>query len=318
MDPLINNSKQNRTLYVVLAIYLVIFVYGFLFLRQAGIGNRILTAVWDLGHVLGFATLMVFVFKLSTSYARLSLIMQFLLAWVSASLLGLLIEFIQSYTGRSFSLNDVLLNLIGVTIGIAFFSPGLKSINRRVAILIRTIVFISLLVIYRDAMIFAYDGYESHQQFPVLLELSSPFELTRWRGHHVRYSRLEFEQKKVLKAEFKPARYATLTFDHFPRDWSGYKYIEIVAYNPEDSDVKLDIRVHDLAHVEHKSEYSDRFNSNLMLKPGWNTSKILLEEIKNAPRKRQMDMRHIHQVIFFFPNLTIPRTILFREIRLTG
>ena len=318
MDTRINNSKQHRILYVGLTIYLAIFVYGLFILRQAGIGNRILSAVWDLGHVLGFAVLMVFVYKLSKLFTRSSLIIQFLLAWVSVSLLGLLIEIIQSYTGRSFSLNDVLLNVIGVTIGISFFSPRLKSINRSVAILMRTIVFISLLVIYRDAIIFAYDGYEARQQFPVLLELSSPFELTRWRGHHVRYTVQEFEQKKVLKAEFKPARYATLTFDHFPRDWSGYKYIEIVAYNPDDNDVKLDVRVHDLEHVEHKSEYSDRYNSNLKLKPGWNTFKILLGEIKTAPRKREMDMQHIHQVIFFFPHLTNPKTLLFRKIRLIG
>ena len=215
-------------------------------------------------------------------------------------------------------MNDVLLNVIGASIGIAFFSPKLKMLDRRLVVLIRIAVMMSLLIVYRNAIIYAYDGYQSHIQFPVLFDLSSPFEMTRWRGQWVRYESSEYENAKVLHADFLPAKYPTLIFDHFPRDWSGYKHIEIVAYNPVHDDVSLYIRIHDFAHFEKTSHYGDRYNNKLRLKPGWNTLKIDLEDIRLAPRDREMDMRRIHQLMLFFPNLSSPKTLLIREIRLAN
>ena len=317
MVSLINRIEQTRVLYVGLILYLAAFVYGFLFLHQAGIGNRIVNAVWDLGHVLAFAILMVFVIKLSNVYMRLPVLLQFLLAGVIACMLGLLIEFIQLYTGRSFSLNDVLLNVIGVTTAIAFFSPKLKTLGTRLVRLIRLAVVLILLLVSRDAMVFSYDAYQASRQFPVLIDLSTPYELTRCRGQHVRYDISKIDQVKVLRAEFLPAKYATLIFDHFPRDWSMQKNIKIVAYNPDEKDIILYTRIHDLAHFEKDSPYSDRYNDKLVLTHGWNTLTIPLDDIRQAPRQREMDMRRIHQLMFYFPHLDQPRTLLIQKITLT-
>ena len=316
MDTRINNSKQHRILYVGLTIYLAIFVYGFLFLHQAGIGNRIVNELWDLCHIIAYAILLVFVIRLSRTYASLSLFYQFFLAAIIASLLGMLIEFIQLYTGRTFSLHDVLLNVVGALTAVALVSPKVKAVNGLTAKVIRLAVILSLLMVSKNAIIFGYDGYEAYRQFPVLFDLSSPFELTRWRGQMVKYDSGEFENSKVLRAEFLPTRYSTLIFDHFPRDWTGFKQIELDIYNPQSVDVKLHIRIHDLAHYEGISPYSDRYNSKLILKPGWNTEIISLDDIRLSPRKRQMDMRRIHQLMLFFPNISAAKTLLIRRISL--
>lgn len=316
-DSLINRIKQNRLVYVGLAVYLVLFIYGFLFLHQAGISNRIVNELWDLGHIFAYAILLLFVVRLSRTFSGLSLVFQFILAAIFACLLGILIEFIQLYTGRTFSLHDVLLNVVGALTAVALVSPKIKTVNHFVAMTIRLAVVVSLLFVSKNAIVYGYDGYQAHRQFPVLFDLSSPFELTRWRGQMVRVDSEEFENSQVLHAEFLPARYSTLIFDHFPRNWQGYKQLEMVIYNPADTDVKLDIRIHDLEHFEGVSPYSDRFNSKLVFKPGWNTEVISLDTIRQSPRKRPMNMRHIHQLMLYFPNLTDAKTLLIRKISLT-
>lgn len=313
----INSIKQDRLIYAGLVGYLAVFIYGFLFLHQAGIGNRIVNELWDLGHIFAYAILLLFVVRLSRTFSDLSLWYQFIVAAIFACLLGMLIEVIQLYTGRTFSLHDVLLNVIGAVTAVALVSPKVKTVNHLMTIAIRLAVIVSLLFVSKNAIVYGYDGYQAHRQFPVLFDLSSPFELTRWRGQMVRVDKEEFENSEVLHAEFLPARYATLIFDHFPRNWQGYKQLEMVIYNPEDVDVKLDIRIHDLAHFEGVSPYSDRYNSKLMLKPGWNTEVISLDTIRQSPRTRTMNMRHIHQLMLYFPNLTEAKTLLIRRVSLT-
>ena len=316
MDAKISNMKQHRSLYAALAVYLVIFVYGFLFLHQAGISNRIINEIWDLGHIFAYAILLIFAIHLSPRFSRLSLLFQFVFAAVFASLLGMLIEVIQLYTGRTFSLHDVLLNIIGATAAVALFSPKVRMLNRNVARIIRLAAMISLIYVAKDAIVYGYDSYEAHRQFPVLFDLSSPFEVTRWRGQMVRYKSDVFENSKVLRAKFLPARYSTLVFDHFPRDWAGYSQIKMQIYNPQETELKLEFRIHDLEHYEGISPYSDRYNSKLVLKPGWNTEIISLESVKLSPRKRRMDMQHIHQLMLYFPNLAKAKTLLIGQISL--
>ena len=312
------NRKRYRLLTAGLAIYLVIFVYGFLFLHQTGVNNRILNEVWDLSHIIAYAILLMFVIRLSRTYASLTLILQFILAAAFAFVLGMLIEFLQLYTGRTYSLHDVLLNVVGAVTAVALLSPKIKTISRLTARLIQLAVILVLMLVLKNTIIFSYDNYLAHREFPVLFDLSGPFELTRWRGQMVRYDEDVYEAGKVLRAEFLPARYATLIFDYFPRDWTGFKQIDMVIFNPEQTDLKLYIRIHDLEHHEGISPYSDRYNSKLILKPGWNTSSILLEDVRLSPRKRQMDMRHIHQLMLYFPNLEAEKTLLIRQIRLAN
>lgn len=281
-------------------------------------GNRILHEAWDLGHVFGFAALMFFIIQLSPTYTGLSLVRQFILAGLFAILLGFTVEVIQLYTGRSFSVNDVLLNVIGAITALVFLTPRFSVLDRKIKIFIRVAVILSLLLISKEVFIFSYDAYQAHRQFPVIVDQSTAFELTRWRGSTVKYTIEHFEQLKVLKAEFLPARYSTLVLDYFPRDWSAYKKIKMLVYNPEGQPEKIFIRLHDLAHVEKESPYSDRFNGEFIIEPGWNTFILSLSEIQQAPRRRQMDMRRIHQLMLYFYHLTEKKTLFIREIRLTN
>lgn len=317
MESLINNTLRTRLLYAGLALYLAIFIYGFLFLHKGGLGNRILNETWDLGHVLGFGVLIFFIIRLSSTCSRLPLVRQFVFASLFAISLGFCIEVIQLFTGRSFSLHDVFLNVVGAVTAVAFLSPNMSTVSYRLKLIIRLAAFSSLLFVSREVIIFSYDAYQANRQFPVLVDQSTPFELTRWRGHPVRYGIDEFNQTKVLKAEFLPAKYSTLVLDYFPRDWTGYQQMIIIIYSPGAQAEKLFIRLHDLAHIENDSHYTDRFNGELILEPGWNTFTLSLNAIQHAPRKRQMDMRHIHQLMLYFPHLTENKTLLIREIRLT-
>lgn len=300
---------------IALIVYLALFVYGFLILHAVEDRNRIMNELWDLGHVAGFFSLMFFVYKTSRVFSGLSWRLQLLVAVTAASVLGLIIEVIQFYTGRSFSIHDVYLNIVGTLTGVAIFSNWNKFLSKKIVWLLRVLVLLLWLTVSRDAIVYSLDAMHARQQFPSLISLEYPFELSRFNGAKVHVEVVQFEQHDVIEAEFMPAKYSTLTLDHFPRDWTGYKTLKLDLYNGQDEEAEIHLRIHDIAHFP-GTLYTDRFNASYPLQPGWNTVQISLEAVRQAPRGREMDMTKIHQLMLYFFRQTEQRKILIRRIGL--
>ena len=85
---------------------------------------------------------------------------------------------------------------------------------------------------------------------------------------------------------------------------------------PEPEPIDLTCRVNDTAHNHRGYHYEDRFNRTYHLNPGWQTITIPLEEIRNAPRQRPMQMEAIDNFAIFAIRLTRPRTIYIDNVRL--
>jgi hypothetical protein len=80
-------------------------------------------------------------------------------------------------------------------------------------------------------------------------------------------------------------------------DWRGYDALVVDLVNPADRPLNLVLRVHD---VDHDSEFTDRFNKEIVVPPLTRTSfRTPLAEIEAAPEGRRMDLGRIADVMVF-------------------
>lgn len=96
-------------------------------------------------------------------------------------------------------------------------------------------------------------------------------------------------------------------------DWQNYRFLKFDIYSPLDSSVTLIIRVDDL---RHNGDFYDRFNRSFRVMPGENHFAIALDDIRSAPKGRQMDMGSIATVHIFCGEISQPFILYFDNIRL--
>ncbi len=121
----------------------------------------------------------------------------------------------------------------------------------------------------------------------------------------------------LLELQLSPGhQYPGTSLVYFPGDWNGYELLVIRLFNPSSGALEINIKVHDRAH-EKAYRYRDRFNLSTQVKPGWSDLEIRLNEIKNAPRERKMNMREISNLGIFTGNLKMPELLYVDKIHLS-
>ena len=90
----------------------------------------------------------------------------------------------------------------------------------------------------------------------------------------------------------------------------------ITLFNPSTEPLALTLRINDVAHDRSEHAYNDRYNTRLILEPGFNTFTRNLADIENAPADRTMDMSQIRRMGLFAVRLPEPRTVYLSDLRL--
>jgi len=288
------------------------------FLGDGQYGLRSLNRLWDLGHIPAFG---LFAYMLVTRWKRLAASRfgtQLLVVLGGMALLGLGIELVQLRIGRMFSWLDLRKNMIGAAMGLLCCAPAAKELPKALHWGLK-FVFIAL-VLWEAAPVgrALFDEIAARRQFPLLCGLETPFERERWSGdgryfvQHQVYSQGRASLGVVLGTD----TYSGVALSYFPRDWRGYTFLSIDVFNPDPEPLDLTCRVNDTAHNHRGYHYEDRFNRTYHLNPGWQTIAIPLEEIRNAPRQRPMQMAAIDNFAIFAIRLPRPRTIYIDNVRL--
>jgi hypothetical protein len=261
-------------------------------------GSRSFKAAWDLGHVLFFLLLSLWLHGRlrKKKSAGGSSFRFFLSIFTVVFFIGLLVELLQALTsGRSPDMIDVLRNQLGCLMAFAFvirpsFFGDSGTLN-----LFRGLVLVLLAIAAWPLSRSLIDEYHAARQFPVLSDFETPFERSRWV--HVDQLREESEivrhGRKSVRVQLSTAKFSGIALFYFPRDWRGYQTLRCSVYNPQAAGLVLNSRIHDIHHKEHNMEFSDRFNQQFTLEHGWNDLVISLERVKNAPRGRSMNMERI-------------------------
>ena len=276
--------------------------------------GRAFRAFWNLGHIAYFA-LFAWLLLQWEGLRRQALWQQWLWVLLASLLIGGAIEVLQIGTRRSADVMDILRDLSGSLLVLAFH-PGLPGSGRRLRWGLRGLVLALLLwesMPFGRAMI---DTVFSWRQFPVLADFSTPFETDRWSGR-ARLKVVETEDGRPrLQMTLLPGDYSGASLKDFPGDWRGYDTLGIDLELPSNASLSLTLRVHDRQHENgpHAYEYSDRFNRSFLLHPGHNRLQIPLEQIRQAPAGRDMDMERIVDVTLFASSLKTPRVVIIQRL----
>jgi VanZ family protein len=208
---------------------------------------------------------------------------------------GLLSEVIQMPLARDASWEDVAADVIGVVLGLAVYALfERRSALRRWHRIVALIIAISCVAIYVDPIVRMARAYvHRNAQFPVLADFHSRLELYWTLSVGVKREIVD----DALEVKFGPAEFPGVAFHEPVPDWRAYKTLAIDVENPDAKPLDLVVRVHDR---RHNFSFVDRFNRNFTLAPAERrTLRIPLEDIRNAPRGRLMDMAHISDITLF-------------------
>lgn len=304
-------SWKNWLLVAVSLVCLVLLFYG----GPQRYVQRSHEYAWGLGHVLCFAVWTILFLKLCDgwSYLRQCVVIVGLTLF-----LGFGIEFLQAELGRSFDLADVLNNLAGSLLALAFFSPARRGLLISRRFLIQIVALLVLMVVLFPLGRALFDEYLSIKQFPVLSDFETPLELERWTGN----ARLSMTQDFVthgrysLKAELTSDQYSGFFLRFFPNDWRGFQQITFDLYNPSSLPQQVTCRVHDRFHTDSGNAYSDRFNQTFIIDSGWTQIDLPLEQIARAPQSRNLDLGLVAGLGIFVTEQKEPKILYLDHVRL--
>ena len=247
-------------------------------------------------------------------------------AFAVTSFLGAITEFIQVFTARDADFYDLYMDILGAAAFLciaAAFDPQLrvepaKKRNRRrlwltgFGLLLFALAFLSP-ALWASAMI-ARDS-----SFPVICGFDSYWE-TKWiKPIRATLERVPppmgFTTAEGTVGHFitHDARFPKIEFFEVHPDWRGLSSLSLDVYSELDRPVNLALRIDD---IHHNDRFVDRFNRRLVIYPGLNQFLIGIDEIRTAPRGREMDLEHITQVLIFGVYPSKPFAVFLDNFRL--
>jgi len=312
-------TSKSIFLYIALAAVLVYLVF---FFNIDITHNRILQQFWNFGHII----LYMGIFRILTlrylNKSGFNFAIQLLLVVLVAALTGSLIELIQSYTGRDKSQYDVVLDVVGGLIGYAFSSRLISEYSRQIKVIIFSQLAILFIISLYPMGRIIFDDIQQYLSFPIILSNLHSSELSRFKKSNIRLELVtntftEVSGNKLLKIDFKTGQFSSAEMGTFIPDWSGYRTLKFKVFNPSKEMFKLNLRINDSSHYLTGNDFRDRYNHPIYLKTGWNTVTVQLEQVKNAPANRNMQMDKIDHLIIFAANLKASKVAYFSQMRLS-
>jgi VanZ family protein len=119
--------------------------------------------------------------------------------------------------------------------------------------------------------------------------------------------------RPMARLALRPGTYPGLVLHEPYPDWRGFNRLVLTVLSEVDAPLALTIRVHD---VWHDHRYEDRFNKKLVITRGEHLITIPLEEIRNAPRHREMDLRRVRGIVMYAYRLGRRADVYLGPIRL--
>jgi len=287
---------------------LIIAIFPFFFTPNSSPeSSRLFGSVLDLGHILFFCLLVLYVnrhINLRRPLAAISLT-------IIVFIVGGLMELIQLKIGRDGNWLDIYYDLTGTWIGLVWCQPVTRPIRyARIAIFALTLP--ALLKILLLALL----EFQSAQNFPVIADFESRLELYQYRGTLERSDLVHTQGNFSLQLKLHATEYSGINIARSYPDWSPYNYLRIDIYIPETEPLGIVIRVNDIAHDLGGWKDDDRYNYRTRLYPGWNNLTLPIDDIRKGPTSRLMDLQEISSIGIFTVRLPDVRVIYIDNIRL--
>lgn len=282
--------------------------------------HRIYKEVWDTGHLFLFAGVSWVMLSLPIMKHRTWIVMLAVTTGVCL-VAGAAIEVLQLMVGRNLELKDLVNDLLGGYLGLALFitMQDRWPVAARVAML--PLMLLIVVIVFRPLSFAVMDQYIMQDEFPILADFETPYELDRWDtmladlsvdDSTVRYG------EKSMRVDFEPGEYPDISLINFVSDWQGFEILKFSVFNSSDQARRMELKIYDWQHLQSGYEYEDRFNRELSIEPGWNDIVVTIEDIRQAPKGRDMNMSDIATFSLFLHKLEQPLTMYFDSLRLSS
>lgn len=272
---------------------------------------------WNLGHILFFALLAYCMFSYGKARDGRFGIQSLVIVCLCIGLGGL-VELFQYDFRRIPDVQDVIRDVIGGLVGMFFLLPSRRTLGKKVLRISQAATICLLAIqVYPVFVAFA-DEYLARSRFPVLSDFETPWEIQRWTGSAERSidDTVHLDGTHSMRVALSADRYSGVNLFYFPGNWVGARQFRFSVYNPLAETLPIVCRVNDREHHLSKATYDDRFNRNYRLPQGWSTIEIDIQDIRDAPRLRRMDLAHISQVGIFVARLPRPRVMYIDRVEL--
>ena len=280
--------------------------------------HRIYQYAWDTGHVFLFFTIAYIILK-SRSFQKKTWFKSLLIIIFLSLSVGIAIEFIQLFFNRNFEAKDILNDLFGALIGFLIYQ--LKIMHHPILhrLLFSLGIGVLLILSFLPLIKVLIDEVNMRNEFPLLANFESTYQLTRWDANlaELAYSDLHVSKGlRSLRVVFSPGKYPDISLQHFVTDWSEFNFIEFDLYNAQSSNLEINLKVYDKAHIHNGYNFSDRFNKEILLKPGWNHISVSVSEVFNAPKNRIMNSTEVKSFSLFVEQTNVPLTFYLDSLML--
>lgn len=279
--------------------------------------SRHFKAFWNLGHILFFALL---------PYCAISCLkkrpvgfaVQGLLTFGACLVFGGLIELSQYGFQRTPDVGDLFRDVIGGMVGIFFLLPSRHNVRNGLLRSMQTVTACLVALQVYPLVAALADEYLARKQFPVLSSFETPWEIKRWHGSagYAEDDSVHLDGSRSLRVLLRTDLYSGVSLFYFPENWEGAKFFRLSIYNPSAEILTLTCRINDRQHRQGGGAYDDRFNRSYVLPKGWHTIVVDMEDIREAPKGRRMDIKHVKEVGLFATRLPRPRVIFIDDVRL--
>jgi hypothetical protein len=273
---------------------------------------------WNIGHIVFFS---LSTYTLISPLKRKSLFVITLISFLYCIILGGAIELLQSKIGRSADMHDLYRDGLGGFLALSIYIYQQKQ-QIKLQYVKNILVFISVLLVCID-QIKLYNvikiDIDARSNFPYLSDFENPNELKQWSGKSLNLSS-KYVLTGLYSMEVKlssKTKHSGFSLKHMPSDWEGYTYLLINIYNPNQETFKISTRITDFDHDLNSQSYNNRYNKHFILEANqWNNIKIKLEDIKNSPKNRKLDLSNMSQLGLFTSGLKSDKTIYLDGITL--
>jgi len=313
------NVYQHNVHKSQVAFYLLIPVFmaaATLFFLDIGLGpDNPIKQLYGFAHFAFFALMARCLVGLSF-FSRKHFWFRFLLIMAAVFIAGGLIELIQPCFGRTASWRDIGFNLLGGCFGLLFLLPPDRKPSERFLLWARLAFFVLAVIMFSRPALALWDMLEASRRFPVLGDFETRLETRRWSSGKTDKNFARHGRASLQVPLATGIKYPGTTLLNGIGNWTGHSYFAFSVHNPDPEPLFLTVSIRDHEHFRRGGLYNDRFNRSFRIEQGWNDIRIPIEDIKNAPLKRPLELNNLAEVVFFMVDLPQPRLMHLDYVRL--
>ena len=284
--------------------------------------------VYDTGHLAVFGLMTVAMLLVADGLLpRMRRRYHYLVAIAFATIIGLLVEIVQEFSGRTCEFIDLFSDIVGsLSFAAAFAIVDRRLDDPRQGILRRgplAIVSFSMLAVGIAPLVSVCRMYEIRKDlFPVLIDFGQPWDGKFFYAQTSEFSRSGVPEgwpdhaaapAQIGRFDASPGAYPGFFVIDVEPDWTRYQALEMDVYLDEQQGRDFTLRVHDKYHA---NWVHDRFRRVVPLRPGFQTLRVDLTDVKKGPRYRDLAMDKIDGFGLYTSDLAEPLRFYVGQVRL--